>query len=867
MYIDSLAQESTVGDFELALENLPIGLDEIYKQAKRRIESQGEKYKRLAKKVLSWVVYTQRPLSIAELQHAVAIQAGKMDLNGKSIPSVGVIRSICAGLITIDTQNDAVRLVHYTAQEYLERTSKDWFPEAETYITMTCVTYLSFEIFESGFCQTDEEFEERLQINPFYDYAARNWGHHALTAPLEIKQLILDFLRNDAKVSASTQVLFTSESSWRGSGYSQDVPRGAIGVHLAAYFGLPEIMMALLENRDHLNIKDEWGRTPLSWAAEQGHEAIVKLLVEMGAELESRDDSGRRPLSWAAGEGHEAVVKLLLDKGAELEFKDEFSRTPLSQAAAQGHEAVVKLLLEKGAGLDHKDVDNGQTPLSWAAENGHEEVVRLLLEKGADPDSSDKNYQTPLFLATRHGYEATVKLLLQYGAVPDWKENSGRTPLSWAAENGHETMVKLLLQKGAEPDSEDGFGRTPLSWAVEKGHEAVVKLLISRDDVEVVSADPDGKTPLSWALEEEHRKIVKPLSIHNDVVAISLADSESGLDSMGGSSNLIVSSKTSLIDTLDSINQVKPDPTHDNVGDDVESLASAMDDIDSQRSTSKIPQVKMAENHLADILAQHSHLISLHKDALSKIGAARFIENFRRLLKIYYLDLRQNADTNLKRASIDVLKKRWSRHRIAQQIVEIYEPCSDEIKTGMQKPEDRQARMSGIELWIVRNRAFSSKVHSSEHVHSVKQDEETNMQHWEIESSSEESDSETESHAIEPWPNIAEMEKFILGGIAFQNLIANFHAFLLPRDLRTQITRALLCIPKKDRWFSSEEDLSFQNRFKIFAESITEQDWDWWPFRAKMRPLKKNETRLHWYCVSTPLVQTNITSTHIFIAL
>ena len=49
----------------------------------------------------------------------------------------------------------------------------------------------------------------------------------------------------------------------------------------------------------------------------------MKLLLEKGAELETKDTRfGQTPLSYAAQKGHEAVVKLLLEKGAELETKD-----------------------------------------------------------------------------------------------------------------------------------------------------------------------------------------------------------------------------------------------------------------------------------------------------------------------------------------------------------------------------------------------------------------------------------------------------------------------------------------------------------------------------------------------------------------
>ena len=96
------------------------------------------------------------------------------------------------------------RLVHYTTQQYFEQTQDNWFPNAEAHITRICVTYLSFTVFESGFCQTDDEFEEQLQSNQIFKYAAQNWGYHArkvLPLSQELSQEVVNFLMSEAKVN------------------------------------------------------------------------------------------------------------------------------------------------------------------------------------------------------------------------------------------------------------------------------------------------------------------------------------------------------------------------------------------------------------------------------------------------------------------------------------------------------------------------------------------------------------------------------------------------------------------------------------------------------------------------------------------
>jgi ankyrin repeat protein len=128
--------------------------------------------------------------------------------------------------------------------------------------------------------------------------------------------------------------------------YSQKVPRDITRPHLAVYFGLREAMIALIESGYYLDLKDSYGRTPLSWAAASGEEAVAKLLLGTGkVDAGSKDKDGRTALSWGAANGQEAVVKLRLDTSkVDADSKDITGRTPLSWAIVSGQETVVKLL-------------------------------------------------------------------------------------------------------------------------------------------------------------------------------------------------------------------------------------------------------------------------------------------------------------------------------------------------------------------------------------------------------------------------------------------------------------------------------------------------------------------------------------------
>ncbi|KFA80419.1 hypothetical protein S40288_10315 [Stachybotrys chartarum IBT 40288] len=296
-----------------ALMNLPIGSDaysQAYRDAMERVQKQDSDSVELAENVLSWIIHARRPLTTIELQHAIGVEVGMLTPDENNLPQVQDIMSVCAGLVTVDHESNIIRLVHYTTQRYFEQNI--WFPSAHSDMMTICITYLSFNDFRSGSCPSDAEFEERLQVYPLYDYAAHNWGYHGRYGQT-VCQVLMRFLEREARLEASIQGLLAEKLWNRHSNYSQQVPSRMTGLHMLAYFGVEEAMKVILQTTGKEDTKNSYGRTPLSYATENGHQVIAQLLLAIGkVDVDSKDQDGWTPLIYAAENGHKDIVQLLL---------------------------------------------------------------------------------------------------------------------------------------------------------------------------------------------------------------------------------------------------------------------------------------------------------------------------------------------------------------------------------------------------------------------------------------------------------------------------------------------------------------------------------------------------------------------------
>ncbi|KAF5712420.1 ankyrin protein [Fusarium mundagurra] len=524
-------------------------LSDAYEQTMTRIKSQEPGHAMLAKQVLLWLTYARSELTIQDLQYALATRSKYRMVCTQDLPFESTMISVCAGLVALDESSKIIRLVHYTTQEYLIQNPHELFPLTEQDIARTCMTHLWVSENER-YRFLDFDLATRSSY-PLWWYSAVNWGHHGRDSAISNRELI-EFLDDGATVSLAMRNV---------------LQRFNVGyffmrhLHIAAYFGLSELVEHILDMGAAVDSADRTGRTPLSYAAEQGYDAIVVMLLEMGAKVDSQDgevvtkhyynrNAGRTPLSFATQQGHEAAVHILMANGASSSVRSKSGRTPLSYAVENGreslvrlfldtepgdisielgraieneHEAIVRLLVDNGADVNYSTT-SGFTPLLHATRANNEAIVRLLLENGANPDPL-QSMSTPLLFAAARGYDAITRLLLETGRVEiDRPDRFGRTPLSHVAQHGCKAIVRLLLDMGANPNTAAKAtftgaqffnGRTPISFAAENGHEAIVELLITKGATlgltSNAEADSARFTPLFYAARNGHEGVIRTL--------------------------------------------------------------------------------------------------------------------------------------------------------------------------------------------------------------------------------------------------------------------------------------------------------------------------------------------------------------------
>ena len=258
---ESLANQTCVRGVRSALNRLPTDIFTMYDQTFERIGDQPKENAELGLKVFPLIFSATRHLEIDELRHALAIQPGDTDLDFEALSNSDILLNVTAGLVIThhdeDYEQNELRLVHYTLQEYLEINQERLFPDPQLDMARTCLSYLCLNEFGSGSCATEKLFAERRAAFCFFDYVAYNWAYHLRGAQTKLMDQSLAFLQDGMKTSAGLQRVEWLQLHDIGLSSYIDLPLDP--VFLAAHFHLSEIFTKLILSR---NINKR-GETPL----------------------------------------------------------------------------------------------------------------------------------------------------------------------------------------------------------------------------------------------------------------------------------------------------------------------------------------------------------------------------------------------------------------------------------------------------------------------------------------------------------------------------------------------------------------------------------------------------------------------------
>ena len=94
------------------MDGLRVG--DVYSATIERIMAQDGDQLTLGTAVLMRIGHAERPLRAEELCHALGVELGPKDFNSDNVPSISTLVSYCQGLITVDNEASAARLIHLT---------------------------------------------------------------------------------------------------------------------------------------------------------------------------------------------------------------------------------------------------------------------------------------------------------------------------------------------------------------------------------------------------------------------------------------------------------------------------------------------------------------------------------------------------------------------------------------------------------------------------------------------------------------------------------------------------------------------------------------------------------------------------------
>lgn len=223
LQLELLLRPRTLIEMRKVLETVPQKLHDFYSVTLDRIRARESD---LALNVLAWLMEQMRPMKMAELREALAVDYSTTSIDPEALVHADDIVEMCCGLVKFDA-DDTILLAHATVHEFLAE-NLSTLDDFDSSITRICLQYLNFAEFTtqthdwhapilSGSLPVIErmydDYNDRIYNHPFLAYAGKYWCEHykRATEPEELVTPIMTLLEGP-NVAAMLQAFSDNKS-------------------------------------------------------------------------------------------------------------------------------------------------------------------------------------------------------------------------------------------------------------------------------------------------------------------------------------------------------------------------------------------------------------------------------------------------------------------------------------------------------------------------------------------------------------------------------------------------------------------------------------------------------------------------------
>ncbi|KAK3387786.1 hypothetical protein B0H63DRAFT_559240 [Podospora didyma] len=429
LMLHHVQQQVTLDDLETALRELPDGLNPVYARILAQMSTLPPSQARTVARILQWTYSATRPLTISELEVALAVKPGsgscRTNDRNRVLNIRQLIADVCSPLLEIDERSETIRFSHASVLQYLQSISTQG--STEQFITLTkrtpslaatCLTYLAYA--DIDFVKADgspdvyaANLDEHLRKYKFLRYASLNlWAHLPLSddgsspSSNELQSSLAFFFKDEKNLVRWLQLYQLLGEASKPRSKETFHPHASGFACLKDYPGFSNLGTTpsnMFVRWDRWVSEDSFNGhfcSPITIAAFFDLSTVVRQQLDAGIPVDDDLVFGYTPFLYAVHGDSLNTAKLLLAEGADP-TKATVSGYNAARYASRNCLSVLSTILEINAPWTSKQDHEGRTVIRVLCSSAgwHPSVINAFLHKTTAAELDQQDF---LGLATIH---------------------------------------------------------------------------------------------------------------------------------------------------------------------------------------------------------------------------------------------------------------------------------------------------------------------------------------------------------------------------------------------------------------------------------------------------------------------------------